>query len=98
LQGSPMIYFEEKRVECLFIYLCTCKIWCFHGRDNDECRILGYKNTVRTSQETHYFFSTESSQLMLCKIWGIPGGDYEECQLLRFYAVWLLYNGCFWGT
>jgi hypothetical protein len=26
LQGSPMIYFEEKRVECLFIYLCTCKI------------------------------------------------------------------------
>jgi hypothetical protein len=26
------------------------------------------KNPVRTSQETHYFSTTESSQLMLCKI------------------------------
>jgi hypothetical protein len=34
----------------------------------EECRLLGYKNPVRTSQETHYFSTTESSQLMLCKI------------------------------
>jgi hypothetical protein len=33
-----------------------------------ECRLLGYKNPVRTSQETHYVSATESSQLMLCKI------------------------------
>jgi hypothetical protein len=53
------------------------KIWGFHGGDDEECRILGYKNPVRTSQETHYVPATESSQLMLCKIWGFHGGDYE---------------------
>jgi hypothetical protein len=31
-------------------------------------RFLGYKNPVRTSQETHYVSTTESSQLMLCTI------------------------------
>jgi hypothetical protein len=40
----------------------------FHGRDYEECRLLGYKNPVRTPQKTHYFSATESSQLMLCKI------------------------------
>jgi hypothetical protein len=34
----------------------------------EECRLLGYKTPVRTSQETHYIFATELSQLMLCKI------------------------------
>jgi hypothetical protein len=29
---------------------------------------LGYKNPLRTSQETHYVSATEFSQLMLCKI------------------------------
>jgi hypothetical protein len=32
-----------------------------------ECRLLGYNNPVRTSQETHYVSTTECSQLMLCK-------------------------------
>jgi hypothetical protein len=36
--------------------------------DPEECRLLGYKNPVRTSQETHYVYATESSQLMLRKI------------------------------
>jgi hypothetical protein len=40
----------------------------FRGGDYEECRLLGYKNPVRTSQETHYVSATESSQLMLCKI------------------------------
>jgi hypothetical protein len=35
---------------------------------HEECRLLGYKNPVRTSQETHYFSATESSRLILCKI------------------------------
>jgi hypothetical protein len=56
-----------------------CKIWGFHGGDYEECRLLGYKNPVHTSQETHYVSTTESSRLMLCKIWGFHGGDYEEC-------------------
>jgi hypothetical protein len=60
------------------------KIWGFHGSDYEECRLLGYKNQVRTSQETHYVSATESSQLMLCKIWGFHGGDYEKCRLLRY--------------
>jgi hypothetical protein len=54
------------------------KIWGFHGGDYEECRLLGYKNPVRTSQETHYVSATEPSPLMLCKIWGFHGGDYEE--------------------
>jgi hypothetical protein len=58
------------------------KIWGFHGNDYEECRLLGYKNPVRTSQETHYVSATESSQLMLCKIWGCYGSDYEECRLV----------------
>jgi hypothetical protein len=62
----------------------TWKTWGFHGGDYKECRLLGYKNPVRTSQETHYFYVTESSQLMLCKIWGYHGGDYEECRLLAY--------------
>jgi hypothetical protein len=34
----------------------------------EECRLLGYKHSVRTSQETYYSSATESSRLMLCKI------------------------------
>jgi hypothetical protein len=69
---------------------CCCKIWGFHGGDYEECRLLGYKNAVHTSQETHYVSATEPSRLMLCKIWGVHGCDYEECRLLGCYAVWLL--------
>jgi hypothetical protein len=36
-------------------------------------------NTVRTSQETHYFSATESSLLMPCKISGFHGCDSEYC-------------------
>jgi hypothetical protein len=35
---------------------------------HEECRLLGNKIPVRTSQETHYASATESSRLMLCKI------------------------------
>jgi hypothetical protein len=61
-----------------------CKIWGFHGGAYEECRLLGYKRPVRTSQETHYLATTELSRLMLCKIWGFHGGDYEECRLLGY--------------
>jgi hypothetical protein len=60
------------------------KIWDFHGGDYEECRLLGYKNPFRTSQETHYVSATESSQLMLCKIWGFHGSDYEEWRFLGY--------------
>jgi hypothetical protein len=58
--------------------------------DQDQCRLLGYKNLVRTSQETHYISATESSRLMLRKILGFHGSDHEECSLLGCYALWLL--------
>jgi hypothetical protein len=61
-----------------------CKIWGFHGSYYEECRLLGYKNPVRTSQGTHYVSATESSQLMLCKIWGFHGSYYEQCRLLGY--------------
>jgi hypothetical protein len=62
----------------------SCESWCFHGGDNKDCRLLGYKNPVRTSQETHYVSATESSRLMRCKILGFHGGNYEECRLLGY--------------
>jgi hypothetical protein len=62
----------------------SCKTWGFPGGGYEECRLLGYKIPVRTSQETHYFSATESSQLMLCKTWGFHGSDYEECRLLGY--------------
>jgi hypothetical protein len=61
-----------------------CKIWGFHDIDYEECRLPVYKNPVRTSKETHYVYTTESSKLMLCKIWGFHGSDYEEYRLLRY--------------
>jgi hypothetical protein len=67
-----------------------CKVWCFHGDDYEECRLLGYKTPVRTSEETHYVPAAEQNRLMLCKIWGFHGSNYKECRLLGCYAVWLL--------
>jgi hypothetical protein len=64
--------------------VCVCKIWCFHDTHYEECRLLGYKNPFRTSQETHYISATESSRLMLCTFWDFHGGDYEECRLLGY--------------
>jgi hypothetical protein len=61
-----------------------CKIWGLHGGDYEERRLQGYKNIVRTSQETHYVSVTELSRLMQCKIWGFHGGDYEECIRIAF--------------
>jgi hypothetical protein len=67
-----------------------CKIWGFHDGDYEECRLLGYKNPVRTSQQTHYVSATELSRLMLCKIWSFHGSDYEDWCLVGCYAVYLL--------
>jgi hypothetical protein len=61
-----------------------CKIWGFHCGDFEEHSLLGYKNPVFTSQETHYVSATDPSQLILCKIWGFLGGDYEERRLLWY--------------
>jgi hypothetical protein len=54
------------------------KIRGFNGGDYEEYRLLGYKTSVRNSQEIYYVSATEASQLMLCKNIGFNGGDYEE--------------------
>jgi hypothetical protein len=59
-----------------------CTIWGFHGGAYEECRLLRYKNPVRTTQEAHYVSATEPSRLMLRNIWGFRGSDYEESRLL----------------
>jgi hypothetical protein len=59
-----------------------CNICGLHGGNYDECRLLGYKYPVRTSQETHYVSVTETSWLMLCKIWGFHGSWLWTCRLL----------------
>jgi hypothetical protein len=67
-------------LEGLLLY----KIWDFHGGCYEQSHLLGYKNPVRTSQETHYVSTTERSQLMLCKSWGFHGGYYEQFRLLGY--------------
>jgi hypothetical protein len=62
----------------------TCKIWGVHGGHYEECRLLGYKNPVRTLHETRTVSATQPSLLMLCKIWGFHGGDYEEWRVLGY--------------
>jgi hypothetical protein len=51
---------------------CRCIVYrsnkSMYGGAYEECRLLGHKTPVRTSQETHYVSATEPSQLMLCKI------------------------------
>jgi hypothetical protein len=66
------------------------ELFCQSMIRHEECRLLGYKNPLLTSQETHYISTTEASQLMLCKISGFHGSDYEECRPLGCYAMWLL--------
>jgi hypothetical protein len=66
-----------------------CMIWCLHGGDYEECRLLGYTNPVRTSQETHYSFATEPSRLILYKIWDFHSDDFEEYRLLRYKAQFI---------
>jgi hypothetical protein len=61
-----------------------CKIWGLQGGDYEECRRLGYKKSVLTSYETHYFSTTDPRLLMLRKIWGLHGGYYEDCRLLGY--------------
>jgi hypothetical protein len=61
-----------------------CKIWGFHSGEYEECRLLGYKNPVLTSQKTHYVSATEPIQSILCTFWGFRGGNYEECRLLEY--------------
>jgi hypothetical protein len=60
------------------------KIWGIHGGDYEACRLVRYKTPVRTSQQTHYVYLTELSQIMLWNMWGYHGGDYEECRLLGY--------------
>jgi hypothetical protein len=71
-------------------YILKCKISRFDGGEYEECRLPGYKNPVRTWQDTHYVSGSGPSRLMLCKIRGFHGGDYEECRLLRCHRVVLV--------
>jgi hypothetical protein len=50
----------------------------------EECRLLGHKNPVRTTQKTYYISATEASRLMQCKIRIFHRGDYEECHLMGY--------------
>jgi hypothetical protein len=82
---------------CIPAFMTIFKIRGFHGSESEECRLLGYKNPVCTSQEGHYLLATELSRLMLFKVWSFHGGHYEECRLLASDAVWLLKEPTFRG-
>jgi hypothetical protein len=82
--GHGVRYFTNIPRKLMQPFIRHSNIWGFHGSDYEECRLLGYKNPVRTSQETRYVSATEPSRLMLCKILGFHGSDYEECRLLGY--------------
>jgi hypothetical protein len=67
----------------------------FTALTNKNWHLLGYNFPVHTSQETHYFSTTEPSRLMLCKIGDFQGNDYEECRLLECDAVLLFLESKF---
>jgi hypothetical protein len=69
-----------------------CKICGFHGGDYEECRLLGYKNPVHTSQETHYVSATEPSQLMLCKICGFHGVTMKNAVIWDIKTLFVLHR------
>jgi hypothetical protein len=55
-----------------------CKIWGFQGCDCGDCRLLRYRNPIRTSHEAHYVSAAEPNRLRLCKIWGSHGSDWRN--------------------
>jgi hypothetical protein len=67
----------------------------FLRRGYEECRRLGYKNPVLTSEETHYLSTTYPIWLILCNIWGFHGGVYGEFRLLGCDAMWALLEPTF---
>jgi hypothetical protein len=79
IKSSSYLTWNTLHLRYIVSRLILFRIWGFHGGDSEECRLLGNETPVRTSQETNYVSTTESSRLMLCKIWGFHGGDYEEC-------------------
>jgi hypothetical protein len=52
-----------------------------------ECRLLGYRNPVCNSQDTHYVSVTEPSQLILPKTLGFHDADCDVCRLLGYAAM-----------
>jgi hypothetical protein len=70
--------------------LTLCKIWGFHSGDYEECRLLIYKISVRTSKETHNVSVAKLSLLMLCKILGFHGSDYDDYRLMGRDDMWFL--------
>jgi hypothetical protein len=70
--------------------LMICKKWRFPAGDYEEYRLLGYKNPVRTSQETHYL--SRDQPVNSIQITVFHGSDYEECCLLGCGAVSLFRN------
>jgi hypothetical protein len=57
---KPSSYFTRDALSPLQSPAST--FWGFHGGDYEEWRLLGYKNPVHNSYETHYVSATESSQ------------------------------------
>jgi hypothetical protein len=67
-KGSDIYVVHAKFLGPLIENAVLCKIGGFHHGNYVEFCLVGYKNPLRTSQETHYVSATETSRLMLCKI------------------------------
>jgi hypothetical protein len=64
---THLIWYCYESYEVKWLY----NIWGSHGCDYEECRLLRYRNQLRTSQETHYVSATEPSRVILGKIWRV---------------------------
>jgi hypothetical protein len=67
-QNTPFSHFSQFYCTdiCDLVLVCDCGMRSLEHLE--ECHLLGYKNSVHTSQERHYFSATEPNRLMLCKI------------------------------
>jgi hypothetical protein len=69
-------------------YVMSCEISGYHGGDYEECSVLGYKNSVRTLQDTLRL--GYRAQHVNAVRFEVLTAVTEECRLLGCVAVWLL--------
>jgi hypothetical protein len=70
--------------------LMLCKISGFHGCDYVECRLLGYKNPVSTSQETLRIRYRAQPVKCYVRFEVFTAVTMKNVCVLGCYAVWLL--------
>jgi hypothetical protein len=75
---SPILCSRINLRNILSVY----RIWGSHGGDYEECRLVGYRTSIRTSQG-HISLGYWAQRLLLCKIWSFHGIRLSVCSEVR---------------